>query len=266
MQHLRIEVADRIAVVVLDNPPVNAQPPALWAELAQAFDELGERADVAVTILTGAGRVFSAGADLVSQATPEPEAAVWRRLRACREATYAILEHRHPVVGAVNGPAVGLGVSLLACCDMLVCADHASLSLPELSVGLVGGARHAMRILSPAAVRYLFFTGRRMDAQEMYRRGLVERCVPAAELMAAARDIAGAIAAQPPQALRIAKETFRAIESMTLRDGYRYEQDRLVELSRTEEAREALSAFVEKRAPVFRRASSAPAIRTDPGP
>ena len=257
MNTLQVRVEAYVAVVTLNHPPVNAQTPEMWSEIAATFDELGARDDVRVTILTGAGRVFSAGADIRRQQEAVSAAETWRRLRAAREATYAVLEHKRPVIVAINGAAAGLGVSLIACCDILLCSESASLSLPELNVGLLGGARHAMRILPHSALRHLFFTGRTLDAREMYRRGIVESCVPAEKLMATAMDIATNIAAKSPVAVRMAKETLGAIETMTLRDGYRLEQDKLVELAGTADSREAMAAFVEKRVATFNRSLDA---------
>lgn len=250
---VRLDVADGVAVVTLDNPPVNAQPPALWAELAAVFDEISETAEIQAAILTGAGRMFSAGAD-IKEAPPDGErpGQVWGRLRGAREALNAIMECRKPVIAAINGPALGLGVSLIAVCDILLCSEAASIGLPEINVGLLGGARHAMRILPHSLVRRLFLTGGRADGRELYARGVVEACLPADELMPAAMAMAREIAAKSPVAVRMAKEALSTIEGMTIRDGYRFEQYRLVELSGTEDAQEAGQAFREKRAPRFK--------------
>lgn len=248
MPLVRLEVSDHIAVVRLDNPPVNAQPAAMWPEIADIFDDIDARADVRVAILAGAGRCFSAGADLKERPAPldRPGRAAGR-LRQAREATYAIMECSKPVIAAVHGHALGLGTILAASCDILVCSDDALFGLPEIEVGLIGGARHAMRLFPHSLLRRMVLTGYRVGGPEAYRRGIVEACVPGPELMPAAIEIARQVTPRSPLAVRTAKQTLALVESMTIRDGYTVEHARLVELQAGDEAAEALSAFREKR-------------------
>lgn len=249
---VRIDVADRVAVVTMDNPPVNAQPMEFMEEMIEAFDALSDRDDVGAVVLTGAGKVFSAGADLkrrqMGEAAPGAD---WRRLRLAREIGYAIIECKKPVVGAVNGAALGAGLCLAACCDILVASDTAVFGLPEIDVGLMGGARHAMRILPHSLVRRMALTGYRAPAGELYRRGVLEACLPPAEMLGFALDIARSIAAKSPVAVSLCKDGLSTIEVMTLRDGYRYEQNNTNRLTKTEDAQEAARAFLERRPPVF---------------
>ena len=124
--------------------------------------------------------------------------------------------------------------------------------MPEVNVGLAGGARALMRHFSPSRVRAMYFTGARISAAELYRLGVIEACVPRDKLMDAAREIAREIASKSPLTIHHLKRTLNAIEEMPARDGYRYEQTVTVELSHSEDAREAQRAFVEKRKPVFK--------------
>lgn len=253
MEFIRLEVEDGIAVVTLDNPPVNSQPIEAVHELTAAFDSFNDRADVRVVVLTAAGKVFSAGADLKRRADMgEPEPGYeWRRMRAVREVSYSIIECKKPVIAAVNGAALGAGLGLVASCDILVASETAVFGLPEIDVGLMGGGRHAMRILPFSLARRMMLTGYRAPARELFDRGVLEACLPPEELMPFAMTIARQIAAKSPLAVAYAKDSLAAIENMTLRDGYRYEQNNTNRLTKSEDAKEAVRAFVEKRPPVF---------------
>jgi len=249
---LRVEIADHIAVVTIDRPPVNAQLRASQDEIALCFDELSDMDDVRVAILTGAGRVFSAGADIKARASTAPKLGGDRQhLRSARESYHAIMECRKPVIAAINGAALGAGLALVASCDILVAAEEAELGLPEVTVGLMGGCRHAMRLFGHSAVRRMMLTGERLSGAELYRRGVVEACVPRAALLETAMVIARRIAELSPTAVQLAKHSLNTIEEMSLRDGYRFEQDMTMQLSRSPDAIEAKRAFLEKRKPNF---------------
>jgi enoyl-CoA hydratase len=216
------------------------------------MDELSDRDDCRAVVLTGAGDVFSAGADLKERRGIVAEAGFYRRHnRVTRESFYAILECEKPVIGALNGPALGAGLALAACCDILVAAENASLGMPEIDVGLMGGAKYINMLFPRSKARRMLLTGQRVPASELYRLGVVEACVPRDRLMAAAMEIATEIAAKSPLAVRLTKQALNTTDNLSLRDGYRYEQELTVAMSKTEDAREAQAAFVEKREPVF---------------
>ena len=146
MNTLRLDVSDYIAVVTIDSPPVNALSGSLMAQTMEIFDSLSDRDDVRVVILTGAGKIFSAGIDLKALPGPDaPAGAMWGLQRLAREAMYSIMECRKPVIAAINGPAMGAGFGFASVCDILVASDNAFMNLPEIDVGLMGGgsARHA---------------------------------------------------------------------------------------------------------------------------
>jgi enoyl-CoA hydratase/carnithine racemase len=250
---IRCEVQDHVAVVTMDRPPVNAVNAPFLDGLMRTFDALSDRDDVRVAVLTGAGKVFCAGADIKARLEREPEPGdFWQHSRRAREAFHSILECRVPVIGAINGPALGAGLGIVASCDLLIAAETATVGLPEINVGLLGGGRHAMRLFPAGKARRLMFTGQRLAGPELYRLGVVEECVPAERLMDAARALATEIAGKSPVAIRLAKHAMNTIELMSLRDGYRFEQNMTGELSKYEDSREAMRAFVEKRPPVFK--------------
>ena len=253
LQTVKCELVDEhVAVVKLDNPPVNAHSAQMLADIPATFDRLSELDDVRAVVLTGEGRVFCAGADIKGRpgGAPEPGDQL-RASRAAREAYHSIRECQKPVVAAINGAALGGGLAIAASCDILVASERASLGLPEIDVGLMGGQRHAMRLFPHSRLRTMALTGQRISGPELYRTGVVEACVEPEELMEAAMTVARSLASKSPVAMRMAKDSLNTIEDMSLRDGYRYEQGLTGELVKTEDSREAMRAFIEKRPPVF---------------
>lgn len=253
LQSVRIDLDGDIAVVTLDRPPVNAQTPLSQEEIIFAFDYLSDLDEVRVVILTGAGKAFCAGADIKDRAGKEWAPAERRNaLRSARESYHAIVECTKPVICAINGAALGAGLALVASCDVLIASEEASLGLPEVTVGMMGGSRHAMQLFGRSRVRRMMLTGDRVDGQELYRLGVVEACVPAAELIPTAMAMARRIAGHSPVATRLAKQSLNTIENLSLRDGYRFEQDMTLQLAKSEDSREAMLAFREKRPPLFK--------------
>jgi enoyl-CoA hydratase len=236
---IKTEIADYIATVTIDRPPVNAMNRQMFDEIQAAFDALNNRSDVRVAIFTGAGKCFCAGADmkarsanLEGQAAPRP-GSMWAHSRAAREAFNAILECSVPVIGAINGPALGGGLALVASCDILIASENAVIGLPEIDVGLLGGGRHCQRLFGVYKARKMMYTGERIGAAELFRL------------------LAQNIADKSPLAIKLAKHAMNTIEFMGLRDGYRFEQNMTHELTGSEDAKEAARAFVEKRKPKF---------------
>jgi enoyl-CoA hydratase len=253
LTQLKVEIADHVATLTMNSPPVNALTRVLNDELTLALDRISEMDDIRAVILTGEGKVFCAGADLKGRAEmikgPGDLVAHSRRTREC---FHAIRECAKPVVVAINGAALGSGVAMVASSDILVASEKASLGLPEVDVGLLGGCRHAMRLFSHSRLRRMALTGYRVSGPELYRLGVVEACTTPEELMPTARDIAATIASKSPISTRMGKHTLNVIEDMSLRDGYRYEQDMTAIIGKTEDAKEAQLAFKEKRAQVFK--------------
>lgn len=249
---LIVDVTDRVALVTLNRPPVNAQNAEMRDELTALFDELSDRQDVMSVVLTGNGKVFSAGADIRERPNlGDTPGAYGRHNRRVRETHNAIAECAKPVIAAVNGAALGAGFGLVMASDIWVAAEDAYFSMPEINVGLAGGVSFLQRIFGQSRARRMFFTGMQITAAEMYRLGLIEACLPQAELLPYAMGIAHEIASKSPIAVRLAKEAARLTEVMPLRDAYRYEQGNTLALSKTEDAKEAQRAFLEKRKPVY---------------
>jgi enoyl-CoA hydratase len=252
LTQLRYHLQDYVATLTLDAPPVNALTRILNDELTIALDRISEMDEVRVVILTGSGKVFCAGADLKGRASvikgPGDLPAHSRRTREC---FHAIRECAKPVICAINGAALGSGLAMAASSDILIASEKASLGLPEVDVGLLGGCSHAMRLFSHSKLRRMALTGLRVSGAELYRLGVVEACVEHDLLMPTALEIAQTIASKSPVSTRMGKHTMNVIEGMSLRDGYRYEQDMTAQIGKTEDAKEAQKAFAEKRPPIF---------------
>lgn len=248
----QLAVDGGVAVVTFDRPPVNAQNRRSREELIFLMDTLSDREDVRVVVLTGAGDTFSAGADIKERVglVQQPGDYV-RHNRLTREFFFSVEDCSKPVIAAVNGPAIGAGFALMLSCDIMLAAEEAWFVMPEIDVGLSGGARFLMNHLPRSTARRLFYTGHRASAAELHRLGVVEAPVPRAKLMDEALALARIIAAKSSVALREAKRAFNTVEEMPTREAYRFEQSITVALSKTEDAREAQRAFVEKRPPRF---------------
>ncbi len=251
-QDIQVEVKDYIAVVTMANAPVNAMSLRMQAEITRAFDSFNDRDDVRVAVLTGSGKMFSAGADLKHKNKERQPGDSWAEKRSWRECTYSVMECKRPVICAINGPALGAGVGMVASCDILIASTMAELRLPEIGVGLLGGARRSMRLFGHSKVRRMMFTGRGVKAAELEKLGVVEAVVPPEQLMEAAMEIAREISTKSPIAMKLAKQAVNAIEHMSVRDGYRFEQDMTADLGKYEDSKEAMRAFVEKRPAVFK--------------
>jgi enoyl-CoA hydratase len=173
--------------------------------------------------------------------------------RGCYEAFAAIYECAVPVISAVHGFCLGGGIGIAGASDMVIAADDASFGLPEIDRGALGAATHLMRMFGMQKTRGMLYTGEPIGAAEAYRLGGVERVVRRAELVAAARELAGKIASKSPKAVRLAKWSLNGIELLDVKKSYRFEQGFTLELYTSPDSQEARDAFVEKRDAKFER-------------
>ncbi len=250
MGDLTVGVADHVATVTLDRPPVNAITRSTMVELRDTFRALADEPDVRVVVFTGAGeRAFMAGVDLKTFDTDDTEADPEDPGRLPREALEAVYDCAVPVIAAVNGPALGAGLAYAAVCDLILAADHATFGTTEINVGLLGASAHLNLLLGRPKVRELFLTGVPASAEELYRLGAVNRVVPVAELAATAAELAASLAAKSPLALRLAKQALNETEFLPLKEAYRTEQGYTRRLLLHPDSQEARRAFAEKREP-----------------
>ena len=258
MEYVRIEIEDHIATVTFDRPPVNALNAQAFRELEEAFTTLRHGTDAHVVIFTAQGeRVFCAGVDLHDSARRHRREdadgdSIVDRLdpgSIVRDCFWAISDCPLPVIGAINGAAVGAGLALVACCDVIVASENARFALPEINAGVLGGGRHLQRMVGPYKTRKMFFTGEFVDAHEFHRLGAVETVVAPDELLPTARELATVMAGKSPIGLRLAKESLNRVEDLGLKDGYRTEQDYTQRITKFSDSAEARRSYLEKRDP-----------------
>lgn len=251
-ENLILEVRDNIVIVTLDRPPVNALTVPLYLGFAEVFDRISAYAPGAdCVILRSKGKNFCGGNDLDEFLTMNPEN-VEERMSAVRAAMSSIYHCEIPVVGAVQGVALGAGLGLAASCDLLVATHDASFGLPEISVGAMGGARHAMRLVPIGVVRRMHLTAEPVPASVLEHHGSVSELCDAERLEEVALRWARLIARHGPLAIRACKRSLTHVETYPeLMSGYKYEQSLTGELSTTHDAKEAVRAFYERREPQY---------------
>ena len=252
MSEIAIEQQGKVLTVTLDSPPVNALTMARYQMLTDTFNEIGKRTDVHCVVFTGRGtRAFCAGLDL-NEFLAAPADKDHERAAIVRETFKAIRLCAIPVIAAVNGPALGAGNVLAAVSDIRIASEKATFGMPEINVGRCGGAAHMMRLVPQGLLRMMYFTGEPISAWEAHRIGMVEQVVSAKRLMPAAMELAQTIAAKSPIGLRMAKQAINEVEWLQVEKGYEIEQQYSSKLLRTEDAKEATRAAIERRAPNFK--------------
>lgn len=250
-ENLRIETDGAIARVYFTRPPVNAVNQEMYAEILELFTNVATHLPgVSAIVLTGEGRHFCGGNDLNEFLTLTPENSP-ERMKNVREAFWSIRDCEIPVIAAVNGVAVGTGLALAASCDLVVAGESAKFSLPEIGVGLMGGAKHLSRLVPEGVVRRMHFTAEMVPARDLLPYGGIAQVVADDELVDAAVELAKQITRHSPVAIRFAKRSLNAIEYMDIKSGYEYEQGLSGELSAYSDAKEAVHAFFEGREPQY---------------
>jgi enoyl-CoA hydratase len=250
---LRLEVADFVATVTLDRPPVNAMNRVMREEIVRVFDTLHDRPDVRAVVLTAAGKAFCAGADLKERPGIAGEPGAYPRHNRLTRAVFdSVMECGRPVIAAVNGLGIGAGCVLALSADILLVAEDAYLSMTEVDVGLAGGVKHVRRHFGESDARLMIYTARRVTGPELLRMNAASMCLPRDALLAEAHRTAAEIAAKVPLAVQAAKRSFQLTEYLPLHEGYRFEQSQTTALATTEDTQEAWRAFAEKRRPVFK--------------
>jgi len=234
-----------IAEMIFNHPPVNAFNSAGWLAIAAELNALGENPDVRAIIIAAEGRGFCAGVDIKELAANS--AMITKVNKGNYDTFKAIHRNPKPVVVAVHGFVLGGGIGISGAADVLVASACATFAVPEVDRGAMGGGAHLQRMFPVQKVRYMYFTGEPIDAQEAYRLGAVEKVVPRDQLLDTARDIARKIAAKSPRMVQLAKEALNGIEDGNLEDKYRWEQGFTQEAYADPDSQEAKDAFVEKR-------------------
>ncbi len=251
---IRVEVSERIAIITIDRPEVrNALSKECVDEMQAALRDLAARDDVGVLIITGAGeKSFVAGADIREIRQRGKREA----LEAINQSLFnAIEDFPWPVIAAVNGFALGGGFELALACDLRVAAEAAQFGFPETNLGIIpaaGGTQRLPRHVGWGKAKEIILTGAILEAREAERLGLVSKVVPQAELMAAAREMAGKILVRGPLAIRLAKLSLNVAARAGLDAGLEVERLAQTVLFESKDKLEGTTAFLEKRKPKFR--------------
>ena len=248
------ETRDHVGLIRLDRPKaLNALNAQLLSELADAVTKFDKDADIGAIVLTGNEKAFAAGAD-ITEMRPESFVDVFTADMFVAE-TDAIERCRTPIVAAVAGYALGGGCELAMMCDFIIAADTAKFGQPEINLGVIpgiGGTQRLTRFVGKSKAMDMNLTGRFMDADEAERSGLVSRVVPADDLLDEALKAADKIADKSPLAVMAAKEAVNRAYETTLSEGVRFERRIFNALFATEDQKEGMDAFVEKRAAKFK--------------
>lgn len=242
-----------VAILTLNRPKVlNALSPEVMGALCQALEDLNTDPEIRAIILTGNTRVFAAGADIQVMANASPmdilrrnTVQYWQRIQAIEK----------PLIAAVSGFALGGGCELAMACDLIVASETARFGQPEIKVGIMpgaGGTQRLTKAIGPYRAMEMVLTGEPITAQEAFAYGLVNRVVPVERYLDTAKELAHLIAARPPIAIRLAREALKYGNETTLRDGIMVERRNFVLLFDTEDQKEGMAAFLEKREPVFK--------------
>jgi enoyl-CoA hydratase len=240
-----------VQVVTIDNPPVNAVNLGLFAEIRRIFEGIEGDGKIRSVVLTGAGtRAFVGGADVKGFLTRVPGNSL-NQSRVARNCFDSIRECVVPVIGAINGPALGAGLAIAAACDVLIASDNATFGLPEINVGILGGAKHLSLLVPQKQLRWMALSGSRLRATDLAAFGGVLEVVSPDQLFARALALADDLAGKSPSGLRLQKECLNLIEEMGLYDGYHVEQLGTAIVSGLADSKEAAAAFLEKRKPHF---------------
>ena len=253
MATILTETQGAVGLATLNRPDArNALSPELMEELATALEAWDADPEVRCIVIAGSREWFAAGADIRNMADRDfqdmleaPSAAFWPRLAAIRT----------PLIAAVSGYALGGGCELALACDMIVASENAELGQPEILLGIIpggGGTQRLARLMGKQRAIELVLTGRRIDALEAYQLGVVNKVSKSKEWLTDALELAAVVARRPPIAARLAKQAVLGADETTLAAGLAHER-RLFELAMaTDDRREGMKAFLEKRKPEFR--------------
>jgi enoyl-CoA hydratase len=252
-EHILTRTEGRVGIVQLNRPKVlNALNKHLMGELMVALEDFDNDSDIGCLIIAGNERAFAAGADITEMAAATPVSMLdnpfidyWDRLRRISK----------PVVAAVSGYALGGGCELAMACDMIVAGETARFGQPEINIGVIpgaGGTQRITRAVGKSLAMEIVLNGRFLTAGEALQHGLVNRVFPAEVLMEEAVKFAAEIAARAPVALRMGKEAVNAAFEMSLQSGLAHERRLFYMLFATEDQKEGMDAFVNKRPPEWK--------------
>ncbi|WP_203555906.1 enoyl-CoA hydratase-related protein [Bacillus sp. B15-48] len=251
-QFHRIEQKEGYAIVYVDHPPVNSLSDEVKAELLTALESI--KAKNKCVILTGTGeKTFVAGADIRELANLDEESGRARVFKSKEFFSY-IDNYPIPIIAAINGSALGGGFEVVMCCDISVAVKEVKIGLPEVNLGIIpggGGTQRLTRYVSPGMAKLMIYTGKLLSADEAYQLGIVQNVVEREGLLTEAEAIARQIAKKPPLAVQSSKIAINKGLNATLEDSLNTEAELFAKLCGTKDKNEGVSAFLNKRKPVF---------------
>lgn len=254
LEFLTCDIEQHVAVVTINRPPVNPLNSKVFKELVTVFNELEENSQVRVIILTGSGeKAFVAGADINEMADLDL-VGMMNMNRVSREAFSKIENASKPVIAAINGLALGGGLELALACDLRICSEKAKFAFPEVGLGIIpggGGTQRLQKIVGQGIAKELLYFGDMFDANRALELHIVNKVVPGEELLATAKQWAEKLTQKPPVALRMLKIAVNAGSNADLETGLTLEASSFANAFSTEDRKEGLKAFVEKRKPVY---------------
>jgi enoyl-CoA hydratase len=254
-QLVKVDKKDHIATVTIDNPPLNVLSNQVTNELKSAFDDIANDNDIVVVILTGAGsRAFMAGADIKEFPQSFGQKGMKDRVLEQHSVFNQIDFLPKPTIAVLNGLTFGGGCELAITCDIRIAEEHAQLGLPEIKLGIFpggGGTQRLPRIIGEAKAKELMFVGNPITAQEAEKIGLVNKVVGTGQGMSEALVLAKQISGYSLQALSRIKKAVDEGTNMEFLAGIEREAELFEEVFLTEDVKEGVSAFIEKRKPVF---------------
>ena len=247
------ETRGPVGLITLNRPQaMNALNNQLMRELMDALSSFDENEDVGAIVITGNEKAFAAGADIkemadqsIQQMVDRDHVGVFGRIRTIRK----------PVIAAVSGWALGGGCEVALSCDMIVASESAKFGQPEINIGVIpgaGGTQRLTRAVGKAIAMEMILNDRRLTAQEAYQFGMVNRVVPVAGYLDEALKLAEAIASRAPVAVRVAKKMINQTFERTLSEGLAVEKQEFYNLFATQDQKEGMQAFVEKRKPEWK--------------
>jgi len=255
-QYIRTEVEERIATLTIDHPPVNSFNTQVVTELNEAVDQLLADEEVKAVVITGGGtNAFVAGADIPEIRKLLDQPGGLKMASELGQALFLKIERASkPFIAAINGYCLGGGLELAMACHMRVCADRARLGQPEINLGIIpgwGGTQRLARIVGKGKAIELILTGDMITAQEAYRLGLVNKVVPTGAVLKEARGLARKIVSKSKLPVAAALRAISEGLQLPLEEGLKIEAEEFGKLEEAADAREGISAFLEKRQPQF---------------
>jgi enoyl-CoA hydratase len=251
------EKSDQIATITLNRPEkLNALSPDLLKELYKALNDADTDASVRVIVITGGETVFAAGADLGAMDAGMPDVVQAFAARFAAHNPFDYIEQiGKPVIAAIAGYALGGGLELALCCDLRLAADNAKFGQPEIRVGLIpgaGGTQRLPRLIGMTKAKELIMLGETINTEEALQLGLINAVVPAENLLDEARKLAARLIKRPPFGLRLAKTVMNMGADRDLQSALALERQAFAMLFGTEDQKEGIRAFIEKRKPDFK--------------